>query len=92
MTPIWIPQKGGKQLPVVIKSDKVPPSVAKESDAAANSRRSQSCELLSSSSSSGGVAKDGSGAGKRWKRRCPTPPRVLSPSMDNMKCEVIADI
>ena len=28
----------------------------------------------------------------RSKRRCATPPRVLSPSMDNVRCEVIADI
>ena len=42
------------------------------------SRLSQSCETLALS--------------KRTRRRCPTPPRVLSPSLDDIKCEVIADI
>ena len=46
------------------------------------SRRSQSCEQLVS------APKDT----RRSKRRCPTPPRVLSPSMENVTCEVIADI
>ena len=50
--------------------------------------RSQSCEALSGSSKLG----NGKDSTKRSKRRCPTPPRVLSPCLDNMKCEVIADI
>lgn len=49
------------------------------------SRRSQSCEQLSVSSQ---LKKDG----KRSRRRCPTPPRVLSPNIDDMKYELIVDI
>lgn len=48
------------------------------------SRLSQSCEQLEDSQ----VA-----ALKRSKRRCPTPPRVLSPTnSESLKCEIIADI
>ena len=48
------------------------------------SRLSQSCEQLEESRMA---------ALKRSKRRCPTPPRVLSPTgSESMKCEIIADI
>ncbi|KAK2163181.1 hypothetical protein LSH36_84g06030 [Paralvinella palmiformis] len=49
------------------------------------SRRSQSCEQLSVGSQ---MKKDV----KRSRRRCPTPPRVLSPNVDDIKYEPIADI
>ena len=48
------------------------------------SRLSQSCEQMEESRMA---------ALKRSKRRCPTPPRVLSPTgSESLKCEIIADI
>lgn len=48
-------------------------------EAKAGNRLSQSCEQLTQQS-------------KRTKRRVPTPPRVLSPSMEDITCKPIADI
>jgi hypothetical protein len=49
------------------------------------SRRSQSCEQLS-------VGPHVKKEMKRSRRRCPTPPRVLSPNLESMRCELVADI
>lgn len=49
------------------------------------SNRSSSCDQLCQLQAP-------QGEGRRAKQRCPTPPRVLSPSLDNVSCELIADI
>ncbi len=47
------------------------------------SRRSQSCEQLSGKKE---------GKDRSARHRCPTPPRVLSPSLETMQCEMMGDI
>ena len=51
-----------------------------EEDTHHQHRLSQSCEQLSQQQS------------RRSRRRVPTPPRVLSPSMENITCQPVADI
>ena len=48
-------------------------------------RRSQSCEHLA-------ALQKGKDSSRRFKRRCPTPPRLLSPSLENVACEGVTDI
>lgn len=61
-------------------------------------RPSSTCSSSSSSSQTQGSGQTQTGGTaprqgtRRSKRRCPTPPRVLSPSLENFKCELIADI
>ena len=74
---VWIPQMAHRQ------SASFAGLTPKEEQKHAN-RLSQSCEQLEESRMA---------ALKRSKRRCPTPPRVLSPTgSESMKCEIIADI
>jgi len=90
---VWIPQvKHSHSVPCHVKDitpdsahqHKAPPRNDKDR-AACEEGKSQSCELLPGTSS---LRRDC----RRNKRRCPTPPRVLSPSLDNVECHVVADI
>ncbi len=82
-TEVWVPQIQHKQ------SQSFEGLTAKEEqkhNSRSRNRLTQSCEHLQAAQSRGGNGP------KRTKRRCPTPPRVLSPSLESVKCEVIADI
>ncbi len=79
---VWIPQISHRQSASF--AELTPDGELKTSDNEA--RLTQSCEQL-------GMSQAQIAAQKRSKRRCPTPPRVLSPeSTEKLKCEVIADI
>ncbi len=83
---VWIPQIAHRQSASFAGLPPDDDTIHEEEGAASNchERLSQSCEQLS-----GAQARQVS---SRIKRRCPTPPRVLSPSLENVMCEVIADI
>jgi hypothetical protein len=70
----------------LLQSDVWVPRGAKEPETlappAVHNRRSLSCEQLPATNDCLG----------RTKHRCPTPPRLLSPSLDAVQCEVVADI
>ena len=89
VTDVWVPQIKHKQ------SASFAGLTAEEDPQAQHPRRSrlsQSCEQLPSVSQPQPQGTSTGRLNRRTKRRCPTPPRVLSPSLENFKCELIADI
>ena len=79
---VWVPQVQPKQ-----SASFAGLPLKEDQKTRGRSRLTQSCEQLQSTT-------QGRSTCKRTKRRCPTPPRVLSPNMqmESVKCEVIADI